>query len=114
MGCDDDIATVQCDVKARAVVHVPTRDSLDDPPQLARLVVGELPGSSKELCARDWALLLILKIVEPRHEPGTQIWLSVHHSEAGTRHRDEDILVPQFDVEVLHPVERERRELTNC
>ena len=91
-----------------------THELLHDPPQLARLVVGGLPGSSKELCARDWALLLILKIVEPRHEPGTQIWLSVHHSEAGTRHRDEDILVPQFDVEVLHPVERERRELTNC
>jgi hypothetical protein len=40
-----------------------TIETLHDPPQLTRLVVGELPGESEELFPRDWALLLILKIV---------------------------------------------------
>jgi hypothetical protein len=48
----------------------PVRIALHDPTQFARLVVGELPGEGEKLCPRDWALLLILKIVEPRHELG--------------------------------------------
>jgi hypothetical protein len=55
-----------------------TIETLHDPPQLTRLVVGELPGESEELFPRDWALLLILKIVEPRHELESAVWLSIH------------------------------------
>jgi hypothetical protein len=87
--------------------------SLHNPPQLVRLVVCEFPGFGDELCSRDWTLLLILKIVEPRHEP-TAIWLSIHHPEACARHRHDDVSIPCFDAKVLHPVERERGELRNC
>jgi hypothetical protein len=75
--------------------------ALSDPPQLTRLVVGCLPGASKELCPRDWALLLILKIVEPRHELGATKGLSIHHPEARARHRDDDIASPNFDFQII-------------
>jgi len=86
---------------------------LHNPPQLARLVVREFQSFGDELCSRDWTLLLILKIVEPRHEP-TAIWLSIYHPEACTRHGHDDVSIPCFDAEVLHPVEREGGELRNC
>ena len=40
----------------------------DNPPQLARLLVGRHQCEGEKLCSCDWALLLILKIVEPRYE----------------------------------------------
>jgi hypothetical protein len=86
---------------------------LHDPTKLARLVVGEFQSLGDEVCSRDWTLLLILKIVEPCHEP-TAIWLSINHPEACARHRHDDVSIPCFDAEVLHPVERERGELRNC
>ena len=42
--------------------------ALYDPAQLARLCGGKLQCFGDELCSRDWAFLLILKIIEPRHE----------------------------------------------
>jgi hypothetical protein len=69
----------------------PVRIALHDPTQFARLVVGELPGEGEKLCPRDWALLLILKIVEPRHELGSAIWLSIHDPGVSTRHRNDDV-----------------------
>jgi hypothetical protein len=62
--------------------------------------VGGLPCLGEKLCPRDWALLLILKIVEPCHELGTAIWLSIHHPEASSRHRDDDVSIPCLDVEI--------------
>ena len=59
---------------------------------------------SQKLRSRDRALLLILKIVEPGHELRSPMWLSVHHPQICARHRDDDVLVPYFYVEVLHPV----------
>ena len=73
---------------------------LHNPPQLACLVVGELPGSSEELCPGYWALLIVLKIVKPRHELGSLLWLPIHHPKAGFRHRDDDVVVPHFDSKV--------------
>jgi len=32
------------------------------------------------------------------------VWPSVHHPQAGTWHRDDDVVSPYFYVEVLHPV----------
>ncbi len=69
-----------------------------DPRQLARFVVGELQCLGDELGSRDWTLLLILKIVEPRHELRSAMWLTVHYPKAGARHRDDDILVPHLDA----------------
>jgi hypothetical protein len=53
--------------------------TLHDPLQLARFVVSFLPGPNQEFCACDWPLLLILEVVEPRHELETPMWLPVHH-----------------------------------
>jgi hypothetical protein len=53
---------------------------LYDPPQLARLVAGRLQCEGEKLCSRDWPLLLILKIVEPRHELRSPMRLPVHNS----------------------------------
>jgi hypothetical protein len=49
------------------------------------LVVGELPGEGEKLFPRDWVLLLILKIVEPRHELGSAVWPSIHDPEVRVR-----------------------------
>ena len=74
---------------------------LHDPPQLARLGVGELSGPSEKLCPRDSALLIVLKIFEPRYELGFPIWLPIHHPKAGFRHRDDDVLAPHFDFTMV-------------
>jgi hypothetical protein len=72
----------------------------NNPPQHPRLVIGEPPCTGEEFCPRDWILLLILKIVEPCHELGTVIWLAIHHPEASAPHRDDDVSIPSFHVEV--------------
>src|SRR6476659_2407021 len=63
-----------------------------------RLLAGGLQGENEECSPRYWAPLLILEIVEPSHELGAPIWLSVHHPEAGARHRGDDVASVNFQL----------------
>ena len=73
-------------------------DTSHDPAELTRLLAGGLQGENEERSPRYWAPLLILEIVEPSHELGAPIWLSVHHPEAGARHRGDDVASANFQL----------------
>ena len=42
-------------------------------------------------------------------ELGTAMWLSIHHPEASARHRDDDVSIPSFDVEIVGLTHRASR-----
>jgi len=83
--------------------------TLDDPPQLARLVGGELPGFPDERRLRDrrpsidvlWKVLA-LKLSGVR-------WLTVCHGVPRSRQGDHDVATLHFDAKVVggSPASRE-------